>query len=204
MNFSDSLNCPESGTAITLKREMRDASEVRCTGDVARDDLRWPVQLVSPLAASETRPKGHLNDICERYTAITTMGNHVPVSPSTYLPPGWIAVSIHLTEDKTSLTLVRYQKDREPNVLSLPLDRLGLRDAEDELFEFECAKAEMDAIITGANETCSRAKECSTEESRRVWWKQRKALELRLATLLTNIEQRWFGVFKVGALMLDC
>ena len=54
-------------------------------------------------------------------------------------------------------------------------------------------------IIRGSNTTSQQAKDITSVEGRRAWWKERKDLETRLATLLVNIDERWFGAFRVSA-----
>jgi separase len=115
------------------------------------------------------------------------------------LPDHWAVVSINVTEDRNTMFVSRHQKGRNPIVFTLPLDRQGKREGEeDDMFTFETAVEQMTAIINESNDNARSAKTVDSQAGRMAWWAKRHELDKRLQELLANLEYCWLGAFKVG------
>lgn len=125
-----------------------------------------------------------------------------PCSLPSQLPATWMAVCIGVNEAKDCLYVARYEAEREPLFLSLPMDRVGRRENEEPLFQGELAFSELTDIIDQANSTSQRAKSVKSDDDKNAWWSQRRELDERLKILLANVEHRWLGVFKVSISLL--
>lgn len=114
-------------------------------------------------------------------------------------PSGWMALGISLDKDANILYITRHVSAcNSPVVVSLPMDRAGRREGEEQQFDHQCAQDEMLDIVEHANSTSRRAKHVSSEEDKAAWWSERRTHDERLKLLLENIEHRWLGAFKVG------
>lgn len=177
---------------------MLDSIHARLSQGILANDLTWPSHPYESAVANGASMSGYWQKARSRYITNLNPGSLHDISIVDQLPANWSVVTLHLSPDKQSLLAVRLERHTRPLVLQLPLDRLGKREGEDHLLSFDLAKGELLDIIKASNETCKNAKDTTTVEARKAWWKQRKELELRLATLLVNIDQRWLGAFKVG------
>lgn len=127
------------------------------------------------------------------------------ISPSTTpplpsvdsLPHNCAVVTITVTDDLATMFVSRQQRDREPLVFCLPLDRQSRRDG-DEAFTFETATAELREIIQASDNAAQTAKTVSSREGKAAWWAERHALDKGLEELLATIEFCWLGAFKVS------
>lgn len=163
-----------------------------------RSDTEWPSTDSATVAHSEDPSRAMWLAMQARYASELSNVTFSVSGVITALPVEWAVLSLHLAADRQSIIAIRYESDRTPFILQLPLDRLGKREADDDLFTFDYAHAEMADIIEQTNLTCSNAKSVTGTADNAAWWKQRKELEMRLAALLVAIDQRWFGAFKVG------
>jgi separase len=182
----------QAGVSMALRREMLDSvnSKLRC--GIIHDDLRWPSSAVVENAREHT-----LHATRDRYVSESSgkaCGNPQIGLP---LPAEWSVLSLHLSQDCRSILAVRYGQSGSPVVYQLPLDRLGRRESDENLLTFEVANAELVEIVKQSNESAQAAKDMKTSEDRKAWWKLRKELEARLHDLLTNVEDRWFGMLRV-------
>lgn len=116
------------------------------------------------------------------------------------LPPNWVAISINVTEDRTTMFVSRHQADHDPLVFTLPLDRQGKREgeAEEDLFTFDAAVSQLTEIIRESDETSRNTKGITTNEAKAEWWNKRFDLDRRLKELVTTMEFCWLGAFKVS------
>lgn len=176
---------------------MLDSIQARLAQGVLPNDLKWPCHPYQQTIASGASTAQYWQDAQARYIANLNPGSFHDIGIVNQLPAAWSVLTVHLAPDKQSLMAVKLVQGEKPVVLQLPLDRLGRREGEDHLLAFDLVKEELLSIINASNETCRIAKDAVTNEDRRAWWEQRKALEMRLATLLFNIDQRWLGAFKV-------
>ena len=163
------------------------------------DDLQWPGSASKARTASGAILAQYWQTLQLRYSADLSQGTPSVGSITASLPLNWAVLSLHLSLDHLSIIAVRHTHGRKPLVMQLPLDRLGKREGEDHLLSFDLARGEMLEIIRGSNTTSQQAKDITSVEGRRAWWKERKELEARLATLLVNIDERWFGAFRVSS-----
>ena len=114
------------------------------------------------------------------------------------LPEKWAIVHIGITEDKCTLLISRQRAKREPLVFCVPLK--GRRESEDdEQFSYEDAIGELKDIIQSSDEGTRLAVHIKADdkEAKSSWWTERKRLDQRLKSLLSNIEFCWLGAFKV-------
>lgn len=114
-----------------------------------------------------------------------------------FLPPKWAAVSISVCSETGSLVLSRFEKNKDPFLLNLPLNRHNCRDANEEFFSFEHGLMQLHEIIELSNATASakRTSTIRTKEERQSWWKERYELDQRLQELLHDAEYCWIGGF---------
>jgi separase len=112
------------------------------------------------------------------------------------LPRSWTTISLTLSESREDIFICKMAAGRAPFVLRLPLNRHSSIDCDEEAFEFEQGKAELQDIIALANRSASEAQDLSRTKARAEWWKAREALDARLKDLLVNIESVWLGGFK--------
>lgn len=113
------------------------------------------------------------------------------------LPLNWAAVSISICSETGSLVLSRFEKNKAPFLLSLPLNRHNCRDANEEVFSFDHGLAQLREVIELSNATASskRTSTIKTKEERQEWWKERYDLDQRLQELLRDAEYSWIGGF---------
>lgn len=109
------------------------------------------------------------------------------------LPKTWTAVSMCLNETCTELYVARYIADQSPFIVRLPFARHKPESDEEESFDFDSGKAELQEIIELSNYSCHST---TSETKKKTWWAERETLDKRLHELLINIENVWFGGFK--------
>ncbi len=186
---------------LTIRREMLSAVTQRI-GQRNVDDLDWTASAASvePAAGvgASTKPEDYWDIVGSRYRAGSMRGSPVCGVEIERLPKSWPVIHINLAEDGGTLLVSRLQAGQEAVVFTLPLDRQGKREEEEEIFSFSDAIAELRDIIAASDVTSRDAKSVSTAEGRANWWSKRKALDKRLEELLGNIEFVWLGAFKVG------
>ncbi|KAL2825714.1 peptidase family C50-domain-containing protein [Aspergillus pseudoustus] len=112
------------------------------------------------------------------------------------LPDNWNVLSLSLSADQTEFIVSRLHKGQSPFLLRLPLRRGNAEDDEEDQFTFENGRAEMQELIRLANESAHAAKLQVDRQMKKDWWKNREALDRRMANLLENIENVWFGGFR--------
>lgn len=111
------------------------------------------------------------------------------------IPNAWTAISISLSDSRNELTVCKMQSGHSPFVLRLPLGRNNSIDADEEVFGYTEGHSELMEIIQLANESAHDAKDMTTREAKKEWWREREALDARLGELLENIEKVWLGGF---------
>ena len=69
------------------------------------------------------------------------------------LPPEWAVISVNVTEDKNHMLISRHQRDTEPLVFTLPLDRVGKRENQEpeDMLSFEMAVNQLKEIVDESN-----------------------------------------------------
>jgi len=113
------------------------------------------------------------------------------------LPETWSVVSIGLNEDRTELLVARITRHRSPFVLRIPLTRPDPSSMDQEALDFDTAKVELEDIVLAANTSAHDSRGSSADkETRKAWFAERQSLDERLATLLDNVENIWFGGFR--------
>ncbi|KAK4699322.1 separase, partial [Phenoliferia sp. Uapishka_3] len=188
------------GLAVTLRRDMLDAIDFKLAATSAQDDLTWPaVESPKNLSQEEeaTQTTAHYwASIRERYRVESAEASLTDGAFSTLLPSNWTVISLHLTVERDCMLLVRHRRDAEPLVFKLPLDRVARREGDDDGLTFDMALEELQEIISASNAGTQRAKDVSGKEDRVAWWKERKELDTRLASLTEGLEDAWLGAFK--------
>lgn len=144
----------------------------------------------------------------ERYEAVLTNssqddGINLFKQFSRALPSTWTVLSISLSEDKNYLYFSRYNIDRQPFILRLPLRRQHAEDTvegNEETFTFEDAQTTLHEIIHSSDETVSAARNApellDSKEAKGRWWAKREQLDREMQDLLSNMETMWLGGFR--------
>jgi len=162
------------------------------------DEMIWPGQ-VSEAAAPQSQINDHNEGVERRRQTRPDCGlfNQPDLSS---MPDDWCAISINVTEDQTTMFISRSQRNRQPVIFTLPLDRQGKREEEEECFTLDAALTELRQIIRESDTTARSARDIdrTNKAAKTQWWAERKALDQRLQELLDNIEFCWLGAFKVG------
>ncbi|KAF7197162.1 Separin [Pseudocercospora fuligena] len=112
------------------------------------------------------------------------------------LPKPWTAVSLSLNETCDELYIVRYRHGQPPLVLRLPFSRHRSEESDEDQFDFNAGKAELQQIIQLSNYSCHNSMDTSIRGAKTNWWSEREALDKRLQELLMNMENLWLGGFK--------
>lgn len=191
----NSKHSAEAGVAVATRREMLEVLHAKLTQGILHDDLKWPH--AQPRLTVTKPTSTHWLNMETRYVNSMTKGSLPSSSIASRLPHKWSVLSLHMTPDNESLLAIRYDRNRRPVVLQLPLDRVCRREGEEDLFDLQSARSEMSDIIMSANTTSQNAKNMTSMDERRTWWSERKELDKRLASLLVDIEQRWLGAYRV-------
>ncbi|THD00405.1 hypothetical protein EYZ11_000132 [Aspergillus tanneri] len=153
--------------AITVDKQLADLC----------DPLLWPTSSKETFQLTD--------DPCSNFTR-----EYVDI-----LPESWNVLSLTLSADCSEFIVSRLHRGRSPFLLRLPLKR-GNSDDDEEQFTFEDGRAEMQELIKLANESAHAAKAQSDRQSKKDWWKNREALDMRMENLLQNVENVWFGGFR--------
>jgi len=116
------------------------------------------------------------------------------------IPSHWTAISMYVDEQCQHLHIIRYEANRSPFVMRLPLNRQNLEDPDEDTFTFQDAQEELRAIIDASDATVHAARD-DTESMKQKgaktkWWAEREALNDRLKDVLANIENMWFAGFR--------
>lgn len=113
------------------------------------------------------------------------------------LPSSWSVIFLGLSEDRSELFVARLAPDRSPFVVRIPLARPDISDTDHQELDFHFAKAEIQSIITKANDSAHDPRGSSRDKSvRKAWYAERQSLDKQLGQLLENIENVWFGGFR--------
>lgn len=112
------------------------------------------------------------------------------------IPKPWKVVSLALNEDCSELYIGQYSAGHQPLVLRLPFSRNKPDDEDEEAFDFERGKAELQDIIQISNYSCHNTKGMEGKGAKSNWWAEREALDKRMHELLLNMENIWLGGFK--------
>jgi len=148
-----------------------------------RSRLDWPsFELPTPKTSTASTASTASTNFQEKYIDI--------------LPDSWTAVSLCLSEDCNELFAARYRRDQAPLILKLPFARHRQDDEEQDAFDYEMGKAELQEIIMLSNKSCHNGGNMEAKGAKSKWWSERAALDRRLQELLMNIENIWFGGFK--------
>lgn len=213
LNLAD-IFCVERtdlGSSITLRREYLDAIEHKLHPRASQDDTKWltfdtglerSMQKLALTADSEDEDDIQIwsRDSYWRATQRRYLAEHESseLVPAVKLPHDWTVVSISLDMERNTILLSRQGGGREPVVFSLPVDRQCRREGEEEELTIPAALEELKDIVYSCNTAVHGAKDLQGMDARKAWWTERRALDKRLETLLTAIENRWLGAFKVS------
>ena len=112
------------------------------------------------------------------------------------IPENWLVLQLSLDVDHNRLHFSRFRSGCQPFGLSIPLQRQGLHEADEEVFGFEQGRRELEDILEKANSSAQKARNALTKSSQKSWWIERSSLDVRLKGLLMNIEKVWLGGFR--------
>ncbi|KAK3674926.1 separin protein [Recurvomyces mirabilis] len=127
----------------------------------------------------------------ESLTAVQFQEQYVDI-----LPESWTAVSLYPNAECTELYAVRYRAGQSPFLLRLPFSRHKPDAENEEPFDYNKGKAELQDIVAASNYSCHNTKGMEGKGAKSNWWTEREALDRRLHELLLNMENIWFGGFK--------
>jgi hypothetical protein len=200
---SPSASPPDHCSAVTLRRELLEAILNKTPRRL--DDLSWPLPHGQKEEAPVTSGLDNVDHEIDWPAGQTVWGRiaarHEATSleqqPASALPADCCVITISVSDDLTTLFISRRSSDDEPIVFSLPLDRQGRREGEDEHFSFTDATEELSEIITKSNDTARNAKDVDSKQGKLDWWAERRSLDKRMEELLNNIEFCWLGAFRV-------
>lgn len=195
----------DSSCSITLRRELLEIASNR-NRDNRADEMVWPSGVPGPACLpgqlqdsdlQEDESGSSADQPTVKSTAIASMSEEPDLSN---MPTNWCAISVNVTEDQSTMFVSRRQRNRAPVIFTLPLDRQGKREEEDECFTLETALTELRQIIADSDASARSAKNVDRTDrtAKTQWWSQRKDLDKRLKELLDTIEFCWLGAFKVG------
>ncbi|CDZ96287.1 Regulator of spindle pole body duplication [Phaffia rhodozyma] len=190
----------DHNSSTTLRHELLEA--IQSKSKAPRDDLVWPVFVessTSSAAALKTKNEPFQDEDDIYWSQVARRYQDEPLYEldlSIPLPTNWSVINISVTEDLTKLFVTRHRTGLSPLVFSLPLDRHGKREDEEEHFSFTDAIEELEDIVNQSKETGKQAKEIEEREGRAAWWAMRRDLDKRMEELLGNLEFCWLGAFK--------
>ncbi|WVF72384.1 hypothetical protein IAT40_007199 [Kwoniella sp. CBS 6097] len=208
-----------SSSSITLQRELLEAIECKFVDNV-NADLKWPSNPFDlpaqvkedgdtrqdAMEVDETedldlddhdgRLRTYWDMIKTKYSTKSLISTEPP-SLNT-LPPEWAVISINVTDDHNTMFISRHQRDCDPIVFCLPLDRQGKREGEDEedLWTLDAGLAEFEEIINRSNTGSRNVKNVISREDKIAWWEERWACDKKMKELCESMEFVWLGAFK--------
>ncbi|OCF35317.1 hypothetical protein I316_02863 [Kwoniella heveanensis BCC8398] len=208
-----------SSSSITLQRELLEAIECKFTEGV-NADLKWPPKPFE--LAVETEKNGAVEEEAMDVDAVVTedlddhdgrLRMYWDMIKSKYasrplvsteslslesLPAEWAVISINVTDDHNTMFISRHQRDCDPIVFCLPLDRQGKREGEDgdDLWTFDAGLAEFAEIIRRSDATSRNARNVFEREDKIKWWDERFACDAKMKVLCESMEFVWLGAFK--------
>lgn len=219
---NDIINAVDSGSAITLDRELLDAIESK----IERKDHVEQKPKLQPRASKAALPRhsrnsarlldsdgddsddnedgdaqGKTKSDLDAWLAVRQRRLD-DVKMGQDLPEGYTVVSIALSRERNSVLITRREGSKEgtpqpsPLVFMLPLDRQSRRDGEDESLNVDDALGELRSIVEESNTATHSAQQLDGAAARKDWWMQRRALDTRLKELVGAIEATWLGIFK--------
>ncbi|KAJ1946999.1 separin protein [Kickxella alabastrina] len=128
---------------------------------------------------------------------------------SSLLPPSWVVCGVSIDQSRDIMIVTRYQFDREPIVVCLPMREIELDLAGPAFKEphtpdiatqhsgaFGSMYRKLSAIISESDKTMKTGRDCITDDEKRQWWEHRSLLDRQLGQLLRNIEDEWLGGFR--------
>ena len=188
-----------------MRRELLEIATNRNRDD-RTDEIVWSAEVPGPASLpnlpldidlDEVDSDAAHNDPPLGATTPPTMFDEPDLSS---MPTNWCAISVNVTDDQTTMFVSRRQRNRPPVIFTLPLDRQGKREEEDECFTLETALTELRQIIADSDASARNAKDVDRTDrtAKTQWWAQRKVLDQRLKELLDTIEFCWLGAFKVS------
>ncbi|WVQ98549.1 hypothetical protein IAU59_005675 [Kwoniella sp. CBS 9459] len=206
-----------SSSSITLQRELLEAIESKFV-DVVNADTKWPLEpfeltvqdkeITQPEAMeidgkegqdlddNDGRLRTYWDMVKSKYASRSLVSTESPSLET--LPAEWAVISINVTDDHNTMFISRQQRDCDPIVFCLPLDRQGKREGEDEddMWTFDAGVAELADIIKRSNETARNAKNLTDREDKIKWWEERHACDAKMKELCESMEFVWLGAFK--------
>lgn len=115
------------------------------------------------------------------------------------LPNNWTIVNVSIADDKNTIFLSRQRAKSQPLIFSIPINRQGRKENEDEPLSFEDGIRKLQEVLDESDRIAKAAKDVASDDrnARVAWWAKRAALDKQLGDLLNNIEFCWLGAFKV-------
>lgn len=171
----------ELSRSLTLKSDRK-------VFKLKSSDYNWPTNDAS------------LNNITEKLDSLeieTIEESFRNENFSRILPEKWAAVTVNVCSETGSLGLTRYEKNKAPFQLNLPLNRHTSRDANEGSYTFEYGLQQLKDIIQKSNFSASKERTAmiKTQQDRQEWWTERYDLDKQLCQLMSDVEYFWLGGF---------
>jgi separase len=199
------LHCMQADASMTLSAtsEAQANNVLHPVSEALTIDMGriWATECHSIVARVE-RENFSTDDLLTWPEAMEVRQVHLPTAKEfeeeyiDILPARWTVVSLHLDDDCEELYIVRYRREQPPLTIRLPFSRQKSCEADEELFDFNAGKAELQEIIELSDYSCHSTGDCSAKGAKSKWWGERETLDQRLQELLINIENIWLGGFK--------
>ncbi|KAG1454718.1 hypothetical protein G6F56_007250 [Rhizopus delemar] len=109
------------------------------------------------------------------------------------IPNNWTVCSLTMDPEHNNLYAIQLRAGEAPFVIKLSLDRIIKK--LDAGKSFQQVDAELKNIVEESDDTIQYSAQCITPNEIKQWWSKRSSLDLRLKTLLSDV-QEWFGGFK--------
>ncbi|ANB11375.1 Esp1p [Sugiyamaella lignohabitans] len=121
-------------------------------------------------------------------------GNHF----GSKIPDNWLVVSLNIAPATGNLIVSRYEKERDPFIITLPLNRHSSRDVDEVSFSYNDGLQRLRDIISRSNDSAdiSRTSQIHTPDAKRAWWHERFEMDKELESLLYESQFCWLGGFR--------
>lgn len=210
LNYNDAslaINLLHASTALTLRRELVEAIEQKFPV-ISRDDLAWSAlssndEDVSAVASAEFISKEesilatYWNRLRSKYEWPSGLDD---AGSADVLPNNWTIVNVSVSDDKSTLFVSRQRAKSQPLIFSIPINRQGRKENEDEPLSFEDGIRKLQDVLGESDRIAKAAKDVASDDrsARVAWWAKRAALDKQLGDILNDIEFCWLGAFKTA------
>jgi hypothetical protein len=193
---------------INMRREFQNCLKIKTKTifpGLTPSDTDWPLteeeqqaryERLSTMVRTPEWLEAHLERLMDLYRVEHELDdNEFQENYVDILPAHWTVCSLTVDPIHNDLYAVQLRANETPFVVKLPMNRFTNQMTD--IPNYQDASVELKEIIQGSDETIHDAPKCSQPGEIEAWWSKRKELDTRLKQLLENMEQNWFGGFKV-------